>query len=39
MVKNITVIGAGSTGHASSAYLTGKGFDVTLCDNERFKKN
>ena len=38
MVKNITVIGAGSTGHAASAYLTEKGFDVTLCDNERFKE-
>lgn len=30
MIKNITVIGAGSTGHALSAYLSLKGFDITL---------
>lgn len=38
MIKNITVIGGGSTGHAAAAHLTGKGFAVTLCDNENFKK-
>lgn len=38
MVKNITVIGGGSTGHAAAAHLTGKGFSVTLCDNENFKE-
>lgn len=37
MIKNITVIGGGSTGHAAAAHLTGKGFDVTLCDHEGFK--
>lgn len=36
MVKNITVIGGGSTGHAATAYLTGKGFSVTICDTEKF---
>lgn len=38
MVKHITIIGGGSTGHAAAAHLTGKGFEVTLCDNESFKK-
>lgn len=38
MINNITVIGGGSTGHAASAFLTGKGFAVTLCDHEGFKK-
>lgn len=38
MIKDITVIGGGSTGHAAAAHLTGKGFAVTLCDNENFKK-
>ena len=37
MIKYITVIGGGSTGHAAAAHLTGKGFEVTLCDNENFK--
>lgn len=38
MIKNITVIGGGSTGHAAAAHLTGRGFAVTLCDNENFKE-
>lgn len=38
MIKNIAVIGGGSTGHAASAFLTGKGFSITLCDHEGFKK-
>ncbi|WP_059068238.1 NAD/NADP-dependent octopine/nopaline dehydrogenase family protein [Mediterraneibacter massiliensis] len=38
MIKYITVVGGGSTGHAAAAYLTGKGFAVTLCDNENFKE-
>lgn len=38
MIQNITVIGGGSTGHAVSAYLTGKGFQVTLCDHEGFQE-
>jgi len=36
MIKKITVIGGGSTGLAATAWLTAKGFEVTLCDNERF---
>ena len=38
MIKNITIIGGGSTGHAAAAHLTGKGFAVTLCDHEGFAK-
>lgn len=38
MIKHITVIGGGSTGHAAAAHLTGRGFAVTLCDNENFKE-
>lgn len=38
MIKNITVIGGGSTGHAAAAYLTEKGFQVTICDNHKFEK-
>jgi Ketol-acid reductoisomerase len=38
MIRDITVIGGGSTGHAAAAYLTGRGFDVVLCDHEGFKK-
>lgn len=38
-MKKITVIGGGSTGHAASAYLTSKGFEVTLCDHEGFAEN
>lgn len=36
MIQNITVIGGGSTGHAASAFLAGKGFGVTICDHEGF---
>ncbi len=36
MIQKITVIGGGSTGHAASAYFTGKGFQVTLCDHDGF---
>jgi opine dehydrogenase len=32
MKKKITVIGCGSTGMATAAYLSTKGFAVTLCD-------
>ena len=38
MIRNITVIGGGSTGYAATAYLTSRGFQVTLCDNERFRR-
>ena len=38
MLRNITVIGGGGTGYAATAYLTRKGFRVTLCDNERFTR-
>ncbi len=38
MIKQITVIGGGSTGHAASAFLTAKGFEVTLCDHEGFER-
>ena len=36
MIQNITIIGGGSTGFAATAWLTAKGFKVTLCDNESF---
>ena len=35
-IKNITVIGAGSTGHAAAAIYSMKGFAVTLFDHEEF---
>ena len=38
MIRNITVIGGGGTGYAATAYLTMKGFEVTICDNERFTR-
>lgn len=37
-MKQITVIGGGSTGHAAAAWLSGKGFLVTLCDHEGFRE-
>ena len=37
MISNITVVGGGSTGFAVTAWLTAKGFSVTLYDNEDFK--
>lgn len=37
MIKNITVIGAGATGHAVAAIMSKRGFQVTLHDNENFK--
>ena len=37
-IRNITVIGGGSTGYAAAAYFTSKGFDVCLCDNEHFSQ-
>ena len=36
MIQNITVIGAGSTGHAAAAIYSMKGFAVTLFDHEEF---
>jgi hypothetical protein len=33
MNRGVTVIGAGATGMATSAYLAEKGWDVTLCDS------
>lgn len=36
MIRNITVIGAGSTGYAATAFFAAKGFQVTLCDNADF---
>lgn len=36
MIQNITVIGAGSTGHAVAAIMSKRGFTVTLHDDERF---
>lgn len=37
MIQNITILGGGSTGFAAAAWLTAKGFRVTLCDNESFR--
>ena len=36
MVEYITVIGAGSTGHAVAAIMSQRGFKVTLYDDERW---
>ncbi|MCM1148867.1 MAG: NAD/NADP octopine/nopaline dehydrogenase family protein [Butyricicoccus sp.] len=36
MIKKITVVGAGSTGHAAAAIYSMKGFEVTLFDGEKF---
>ena len=38
MIKNITVIGGGSTGHMVAAVMSMRGFSVTLCDTEAFAK-
>lgn len=38
MIERITIIGAGSTGHAVAGIMSMRGFQVTLCDNERFSK-
>lgn len=38
MVKNITVIGGGSTGHMVAAVMSMRGFQVTLTDNPSFEK-
>ena len=37
MIKNITVIGGSSTGHAAAAIYSNKGFNVTFYDNENYK--
>ena len=37
MIERITVIGAGSTGHAVAGVMSMRGFTVTLYDNERFQ--
>ncbi len=36
MIKKITVIGAGATGHMVAAVMSIRGFEVTLTDDERF---
>ena len=38
MIKNITVIGAGSTGHMVAAVMAMRGFQVTLTDDKRFEE-
>ena len=38
MIQNITVIGAGSTGHAVAAIMSQRGFQVTFHDDARFQK-
>ena len=38
MIERITVIGAGSTGHAVAGVMSMRGFQVTLCDHERFSE-
>ena len=39
MIKNITVIGAGSTGHAVAAVMSMRGFRVTFHGDQRFGKD
>lgn len=36
MIKNITVIGGGATGHAVAGVMSMRGFTVTLYDSEQF---
>jgi len=38
MIKRITVIGAGSTGHAAAAIYSMKGFEVTLYDSRSHER-
>ena len=38
MIKHITVIGAGSTGHAVAAIMAMRGFQVTFHDDARFRR-
>lgn len=38
MIERITIIGAGSTGHAVAGVMSMRGFQVTLCDDTRFSK-
>lgn len=38
MIERITIIGAGSTGHAVAGIMSMRGFQVTLCDDARFSK-
>lgn len=38
MIQKITVIGAGSTGHAVAGVMSMRGFQVTFHDDERFSK-
>ncbi len=38
MIERITVIGAGSTGHAVAGVMSMRGFQVTLHDDERFSQ-
>ncbi len=38
MIEKITVIGAGSTGHAVAGIMAMRGFKVTLFDNEKFSE-
>lgn len=38
MIKNITVVGGGSTGHAAAAIYSDKGFEVTLYDSTAYEK-
>ena len=38
MMKKITVIGAGATGHAVAAIMSVRGFEVTLFDDESFSE-
>ena len=37
-MKKITVVGAGGTGHTIAADLAQRGFDVRLCDSERYRE-
>lgn len=37
MIKKITVIGAGSTGHAVAGIMSMRGFQVTFHDDDRFR--
>ena len=38
MIRSITVIGGGGTGHTAAAFLTSKGFRVALCDSGNFQR-
>lgn len=38
MIRTLAFIGGGSTGHAAAAFFSLRGFEVRLCDDERYRE-